>query len=267
MRDPATLKNMLDATIGLVRLVARQEIMPRFLRVAQQQKADGSLFSEADLAAQHFLARELKKVADCPVVGEEMTEDEQALAWAAGRDGLWCIDPIDGTTNFINGIPLFAVSVAFFEQGRPRLAVTFAPVTDEMFYAREGNGAYLNGQRLPLRPVADTLERAVAGVDFKRIPKPLADRLACEPPFYSQRNFGCSTLEWCFVAAGRLDVYLHGGQMLWDYCAGSLILKEAGGAMATLEHTDFNEAPVWKRPVMAALNPKVFSAWQTWIRG
>jgi fructose-1,6-bisphosphatase/inositol monophosphatase family enzyme len=117
---------------------------------------------------------------------------------------------------------------------RTRLAMTYNPITDEMFYAREGHGAYLNGRRLPLRQVTADIGRAVGGVDFKRIPKLLADRIAVSPPFYSQRNFGSSTLDWCNLAAGRLDLYLHGGQMLWDYAAGSLILREAGGQMCTL---------------------------------
>jgi myo-inositol-1(or 4)-monophosphatase len=112
--------------------------------------------------------------------------------------------------------------------------VTYNPITDEMFYAREGNGAYLNGRRLPLREVTTDIGRAVGGVDFKRIPKQLADRIAVNPPFYSQRNFGSSTLDWCNLAAGRLDLYLHGGQKLWDYAAGSLILRESGGQVCTL---------------------------------
>jgi fructose-1,6-bisphosphatase/inositol monophosphatase family enzyme len=180
--------------------------------------------------------------------------------------GLWCIDPIDGTTNFINGLPFFAVSIAWMRARRTRLAVTYNPITDEMFYAREGNGAYLNGRRLPLRQVTADIGRAVGGVDFKRIPKQLADRIAVSPPFYSQRNFGSSTLDWCNLAAGRLDLYLHGGQMLWDYAAGSLILREAGGQMCTLLHDDYDADDVWRRPVIAALHPTVFATWRDWVR-
>jgi myo-inositol-1(or 4)-monophosphatase len=264
------LKHMLDASVALVREVARQEVMPRFQRVLNtQQKDDGSLFSEADLAAQRFLVERLPALRACPLIGEEMTRAEQHAGWAAGmRDerGLWCIDPIDGTTNFINGLPCFAVSIAWIRAGRTRLAVTYNPISDEMFYAREGNGAYLNGHRLPLRQVTDKMARGVAGVDFKRIPKPLADRIAVAPPYYSQRNFGCSTLEWCYVAAGRLDLYLHGGQMLWDYAAGSLILREAGGQMGALDNDDYDAADVWRRPVIAALHPAVFKDWTAWIR-
>lgn len=264
------LKRMLDASIALVREVAQREIIPRFLRVSHgQRKDDGSLCSEADVAAQRFLVDRLSGIHRCPIIGEEMSPEAQRAIWEASGDdqrGLWSIDPIDGTTNFINGLPCFAVSIAWLGARRTRLAVTYNPITDEMFYARQGNGAYLNGRRLPLRQVTADIARAVGGVDFKRIPKPLADRIAVRPPFYSQRNFGSSTLDWCNLAAGRLDLYLHGGQMLWDYAAGSLILREAGGRMCSLAHDDYDAEDVWRRPVIAALHPAVFAAWRDWVR-
>lgn len=264
------LKRMLDATVALVREVAQREIMPRFLRVSHgQRKDDGSLCSEADLAAQRFLLERLTGIHPSPILGEEMTEAAQQALWndGSGDDhGLWCIDPIDGTTNFINGLPVFAVSIAWLRGRQTRLAVTYNPITDEMFYAREGHGAYVNGRRLPLRQVTADIGRAVGGVDFKRIPKHLADQIAVRPPFYSQRNFGSSTLDWCNLAAGRLDLYLHGGQMLWDYAAGNLILREAGGRMCTLAQDDYDADDVWRRPVIAALHPTVFAAWRDWVR-
>ena len=110
------------------------------------------------------------------------------------------------------------------------------------------------------------LELTVGGVDFKRMPKPLADRIAVNPPFYSQRNFGSSTLDWCNLAAGRLDLYLHGGQKLWDYAAGSLILRETGGQVCTLSNDDYDAEDVWRRSVIAALNPTVFATWRNWVR-
>ncbi len=268
--DDAGLKGMLDATVALVREVAQREILPRFLCVSSgQRKDDGTLCSEADLAAQRFLLERLPQIHDCPILGEEMTAAAQQAIWAeASHDdrGLWCIDPIDGTTNFINGLPVFAVSVAWLRGRQTRLAVTYNPISDEMFYSREAHGAYLNGRRLPLREATTDIRRAVAGVDFKRIPKYLADRIAVQPPFFSQRNFGSSTLDWCNLAAGRLDLYLHGGQMLWDYAAGSLILGEAGGQRCTLAHDDFGQDDVWRRSVIAALQPTVFGAWRQWVR-
>ena len=113
--------------------------------------------------------------------------------------------------------------------GRSVLGVVYDPVADEMFYAEQGGGAFLNGERLPIKEHVPHLRNAMANVDFKRLPKALARAIVAAPPFASQRNYGAGTLEWCYVAAGRFDVYLHGGQKLWDYAAGCLILEEAGG--------------------------------------
>ncbi|MCL2830155.1 MAG: inositol monophosphatase family protein [Betaproteobacteria bacterium] len=267
---PPDPKKTQDAMIVLLREVAREEILSRFLHARRSYKSDGSLCSEADIATQKALATRLPSIIEAPVIGEEMDEAEQKRGWAESENdssGLWCFDPIDGTTNFINGLPLFTVSLAWMQYGKPRVAVTYNPISDEMFYAAEGQGSYLNGMRLPLRKVSPEIGHAIADIDFKRIPSKLGDRIVEAPPFYSQRNLGCSTLEWCYLAAGRLDIYLHGGQKLWDYAAGELILKEAGGAACTLEYDDFDAGDIWTRSVLAALHPAVFSAWKNWVRG
>ncbi|ODU33511.1 MAG: inositol monophosphatase [Thiobacillus sp. SCN 63-374] len=200
---------VLDQVQALVRQVAQCEVTPRFLKVAHSHKQDGSLFTEADAATQAALEAALPHIKDVPVLGEEMTERQQRDAWEAGRDGLWCVDPIDGTSNFVAGVPYFAVSVA------------------------------------------TELRRALAGVEMKRIDRELAGRLAAWPPYASQRNFGASTLDWCYTAAGRFDIYVHGGQKLWDYAAGALILEEAGGRLASLSGS-FELFELWRAWLKAA---------------
>jgi myo-inositol-1(or 4)-monophosphatase len=265
MPNPSHRLARARALESLVRDVAREVILPRHLRTARNSKSDGSLFTEADLESQRTFERELPALLAGPVLGEEMTPDEQLRLWNEGSKGLWCIDPIDGTTNFLNGIPFFAVSVAYLVDHQPRFGVVYNPVTDESFYAAKGSGAWLNGTQLPLRRPARALSEAVAGVDFKRIPAALSDELGRHPPFYSQRNFGSSALEWCFAAAGRLDVYLHGGQMLWDYAAGHLILSEAGGVGAALDGQPLMAGPGVKRAVIAAASQDLFDEWRDWI--
>ena len=257
---------MLNQVIAIVKQVAQSEVMPRYLNVAHSHKTDGSMCTEADLACQYALTTELQKLAPYPVLGEEMTEDEQARQWAAGADGLWCIDPIDGTSNFVNGIPYFAISVALMRNGRSVLGVIYDPVADEIFYAEQGRGAFLNGESLPIRTRTPDLRHSLAAVELKRINDNITAQIALHPPYTSQRNFGASTLDWCYVAAGRFDVYLHGGQKLWDYAAGCLILEEAGGYCSTLTHSDFWADNPWQRSVIAALGSGLFHEWCTWIQ-
>lgn len=261
-RSATTIETLCE----VVRDVAAAEVMPRYLKVAHQRKSDGSLFTAADLAAQDRLSQLLPRIVPAPVIGEEMPLEVQKQRWAAGSEGVWCVDPIDGTSNFVNGLPYFAISVALMRHGRSVLGVVYDPVADEMFSAERGAGAFLNGERLPIREYVPELRRAMAQVDFKRLSAPLARALAASPPFSSQRNFGASTLEWCYVAAGRFDVYLHGGQKLWDYAAGSLILEESGGSMCSLDNDDFWADPEWKRSVVAARTPELFAAWVGWVR-
>ena len=258
---------MLNAVIDVVREVAKQEIIPRYLKVQGHYKSDGSLCTEADVAAQEALVGKLQKIYPGKIVSEEISAAQNNHQLNSGDGGLWCIDPIDGTTNFVNGIPYFAVSVALMNRGRSVLGVVYDPIADEMFSAEKGKGAFLNKAKLPVKEYTPTaFEGAIASVDLKRLNKKLAAIISTTPPCSSQRNFGASALDWCFTAAGRFDLSLHGGQNLWDYAAGSLILEEAGGRMCGLDSDDFWEQPLWERSVIAALDPNLFLQWRNWIR-
>lgn len=257
---------LLKATIAAVKLVAAEEIMPRYLKVAHKHKSDGSLCTDADIATQNALIKKLQAICNVPVLGEEMPDEEQLAIWQSSPDGLWCVDPIDGTSNFVHGLPYFAVSVALIRQGKSVLGVVYDPVADEMFAAEAGKGAYLNGEKLFGRSTAETMNKALANVDLKRLTPKLAAMLAAKPPYASQRNFGASTLDWCYTAAGRYDLYLHGGQKLWDYAAGMLIFSETGGHACCIESDDFAAGDVWQRSVIAARSEALFNEWKDWIR-
>lgn len=259
--------HVVEQVIQTVRDVARTEVMPRFLKVGSNRKDDGTLFTDADLACQQALIRLLPTILPYPVLGEEMEQHEQDELWAANQDGLWVVDPIDGTTNFVNGLPYFAISVALMVNGRSELGVIYNPVADEMFYARRGSGAFMNGIPLPLKKVANCMGDAIASVEVKYLRSGrLASRIGSVAPCGSQRNMGSSTLDWCFLAAGRYDVYLHGGQRLWDYAAGAVILEEAGGQIASLNTDHYWTDLVWKRSAVAARDPVLFQQWLRWVR-
>ena len=256
---------MLEQVIAAARDVGREEVMPRYLKVAHERKVDGSLLTEADLAAQSALFKRLRAISPYPMLGEEMSEAEQHAVWDLGSDGFWCVDPIDGTSNFVNGLPFFAVSVALVQKGRTVLGVVYDPHSDEAYYASAGGGAFMNGTPLPIKLPPDHLDRCMAGIDLKRIDRQLAGRLALEHPFASQRNLGASTLDWCYVAAGRMHIYLHGGQKMWDYAAGYLILEEAGGAVCGLNGADFLSGDPWCRSALAAQTPELLAQWRAWV--
>lgn len=253
--------------ISLVRQVAREELIPRFTRVSYGFKTDGSVVTEADLAMQQRLITEL--AARWPAIrllGEEMAEAEQHRLLHDTEQPLWCLDPVDGTSNFAAGIPYFAVSLALIQHGEVQLGLVYDPMRDECFSAVRGQGAWLNQQRIDVQRQSLLLSQAIALVDLKRLPKELAARLINAPPYSSQRNFGSSALDWCWIASGRGHVYLHGRQCIWDYSAGVLILAEAGGQSFTLAGEPVFCTSMTPRSVVAALTPELFSAWQDCIR-
>jgi myo-inositol-1(or 4)-monophosphatase len=262
--DPLSV-DFISRAVRAVREVAATEILPRFRTVSALRKDDGSLVTEADLAAQRALARSLERLEPVALLGEEMTEAEQRGIWAAGGR-FWCVDPLDGTANFSAGIPYFAVSVALMQDDRPVLGVVVDPIADEAYFAVRGGGAWRDG--FPLRPPAAEigLAQAVAEIDLRRTLAHVRHEIKHHPPFARRLTSGSSALSWCRLAAGRTDLYLHAGQMAWDYAAGALIAEESGALVATLDVDDFWAGPAWKRSVIAARSPALFAAWRDWVR-
>ncbi len=250
----------------LVRRAAREELLPRFERVGHEVKADGSILTEADLAMDRRLHDELTALwPDIGFLSEEMeTADQEHMLGTS--DQLWCLDPLDGTSNFAAGVPYFGVSLALIRAGEPDIGLIYDPVRDESFIAARGKGAQCNGKPLQARASATPLQRSIALVDFKRLQPRLRERLMHEPPFHSQRNFGSCALEWAWMAAGRGHVYLHGGQKLWDFAAGCLLLSEAGGHSATLEGESVFRARMQPRSVVSAGDRALFDAWCAWLK-
>ena len=221
----------LERLCKLLRSVAETEIMPRFHNAATRIKADGSLVTEADLAAQQRVCDELGRTwPDIPVLGEEMTLEAQQQLLDDADVGVWCLDPLDGTSNYAYGFPYFCVSLALLRGGEPVLGCILDPVHDECFCAERGVGAFCDGRPLQLVSERTELHECLAIIDLKRLPKEDLPSMGRQSPFRSQRNLGSVALDWCWLAAGRIQLYLHGGQKLWDYAAGQLIASEAGAS-------------------------------------
>ncbi len=184
------------------------------------------LVTEVDRAAERWLVAELarRRPADA-VLGEE----------GGGRSGTsgvrWVLDPIDGTVNFVLGLPIYAVSVAAEVDGSVTAGAVANPVTGETFHARLGGGAYLGGQRLR-GPRDIPLERAVVGTGFgydaalrARQGAVVAHML---PRVADIRRLGAAALDLCFLGAGRIDAYFEVALNPWDHAAGGLVAAEAG---------------------------------------
>ncbi len=253
----------------LLRRAADEELQARFTRVTARHKADGSLITEADTAMQSRVLAELSgRWPAIPVLGEEM-EPWQQQSVVSGQDGFWCLDPLDGTTNYTAGLPYYAVSLALVREGRAVAGWVYDPQRRECFRAELGKGALLNGKPLQTPRGPEGLNECVALVDMKRLPADLGQRLARTPPYRSQRSLGAVALDWCWIAAGRSHIYLHARQNIWDYAAGSLVLAEAGGAACLTDRPDGDCEPrlyLGARTGIGAVSPDLLDVWRDWIR-
>ncbi|MDJ0805519.1 MAG: inositol monophosphatase family protein [Gammaproteobacteria bacterium] len=248
---------------------AKLELIPRYQETERAFKADGTLVTAADLAIQKRIETALSRLyPDIPFLGEEMPPEQQQRVLQDSTTGFWCLDPLDGTANFVAGMPCFGISLAYLVRDETRLGIIYDPMRNECFHAQTGQGAWLNDQKLRLDARFSELSDCVAMVDLKRLPINLGCNLATRPPYRSQRSIGSVALDWCWLAAGRLQLYLHGGQRLWDFAAGQLIFAEAGGSLRLsdqIQQTTPYTHDLQPKVAMAAVSQGLFKVWADWI--
>jgi myo-inositol-1(or 4)-monophosphatase len=209
-------------------------------RLDVQAKGVNNFVTEVDINAEQEIIYHLQKAyPDHAILGEEtgLTGDENA-------DYRWVIDPLDGTTNYIRGIPHYAVSIACLYKGKVEHAVVLDPVRREEFTASRGRGAQLNGRRLRVSGLL-SLEGALLGTGI-----PFKNHCDDKLEAYSKsievlaaqcagiRRAGAASLDLAYVAAGRLDAFWEIGLESWDIAAGSLLVREAGGLVADIDASD-----------------------------
>ena len=160
------------------------------------------------------------------------------------KENIWIIDPIDGTTNFLHGIPHFAICIALKSSGEIISGVIFDPIKDEMFFAEKNKGAYLNNHRLRVskkNSIDDCLFSSNhEGVKFSN---------------FNMRYSGCAALDLAYVASGRLDGFFQKNINLWDVAAGALMVEEAGGVVTDLNKFKTNNIDI--RASSIAINDKM----------
>jgi myo-inositol-1(or 4)-monophosphatase len=244
---------------------ARQELLPRFTHVERRHKRDGSVVTEADLAMQKAVGEQLQSMwPDTVFLAEEMSPAQQAELLQSAQP-IWCLDPLDGTSNFATGIPYFCVSLALLVRGQVKLGIVYDPVRDECFAANEQSGATINNKPLLTVDSGLGLKQSTAIVDFKRLAPSLATRIVTDIPYSSQRSFGSVALDWCWLAMGRGHIYLHGRSNIWDYAAGNFIFTRAGGRSCTLDGEAIFTNELTPRSSVGAADQDLFNAWTAWL--
>jgi myo-inositol-1(or 4)-monophosphatase len=202
------------------------------LQVSRKGPAD--FVTKADRNSEATLHAELAKAR--PGYGFKM--EEGGIVDGTDKTHVWHIDPLDGTTNFLHGIPQFCISVGLMREDVPVAGVVYNPITEEMFMAERGQGAFMNNTRLRVAGRQDIREAVVCcGIphigrgDHPRFLREIAQIMAYAA---GVRRFGAAALDLAYVAAGRFDVFYERGLSSWDICAGAVLVKEAGGFLSDL---------------------------------
>lgn len=235
------------------------------------KKGPTDLVTQADLASQEIVRRTvLGAFPDHCLLGEEAEcllgeEAECLLGEEAEPNGnrtpraeyRWIVDPLDGTTNYVHGVPHYCVSLALERNGRLLVGAVYDPVHDECFTAAEGRGAWLDGRPIHASAIS-TLSEALATAGFPydvRADSPdLLLFLKMLPHCQAVRRMGSAALNLCYLAAGRFDVFWSYSTKIWDVAAGVLIVREAGGVVSSPDGGEFS---LEEAHFLAAANPSL----------
>ncbi len=205
---------------------------------AYSEKSESNLITSADYQVQDFLTSELcRLLPNSRVLSEENTGSHDIkLNKESGY--IWVIDPIDGTTNFVHRHPHYCTSVSLFHNDEIVLGVIYSPSSNELFHAIAGEGAFLNGNRIFTSTVIDIHDSLIGfgfPYDKTKVDAILSIVRRVIDNVHDLRRTGSASLDLAYVSCGRLDGYFEFDLEIWDYSAGCLILKEAGGRIANWE--------------------------------
>ena len=232
----ALLKVMSDAARKAARGLNRDFGELAELQVAKKAPAD--FVSAADIKAEQTIFEMLAKARP----GYGFLGEERGLVEGTDKTHTWVVDPLDGTTNFLHAIPHFAINIALQREGAVVAAVTFNPVTNELFWAEKGKGAFVNDHRLRVA-ARGRLEEAVLATGIPFLGHGQHATFLKELHQVSQRvagvrRFGAASLDLAWVAAGRCDGFWERDLKSWDLAAGLLLVTEAGGRVTTADGGD-----------------------------
>jgi myo-inositol-1(or 4)-monophosphatase len=193
-------------------------------------KGPGDFVSAADRRSERILIDELAKARP----GYGFVLEESGRLEGTDKSHIWFIDPLDGTTNFLHGLPIFAISIALAREGQIVAGLVHNPATGDMYIAEKGQGAYQNNRRLRVSARRDLADSLIGcGIPHlgkvKEHPRFMADLAAVMANAGNLRRLGAASLDLCFVASGCYDGFWERNLQAWDIAAGIIIIKEAGG--------------------------------------
>ena len=192
-------------------------------------KGPNNFVTNADRKVEKIIIEELEKSKK----NFSILTEESGFIKNKDKDNFWIIDPIDGTTNFLNGVPHFCISIALLFEKEIIAGVIYDPIKDEIFYAEKNGGSFLNNKSIRVSK-KNNVSSCLYGVNFR---KNLPENLII-------RNTGSAALDLAYVSCGRFDGCLQKNVNLWDIAAGTVLIKEAGGIVDNFKYKEFNKISI-----------------------
>jgi myo-inositol-1(or 4)-monophosphatase len=248
MARTALLNVMVGAALKAGRTLARDFGEVENLQVSV--KGPGDFVSAADRKSEKIIIDELRKAR--PTFGF-LTEETGEIRGDDDRTHRWIVDPLDGTTNFLHGVPIFSISIGLERNGEIVAGVVYNPIMNELFTAEKGTGAFFNDRRIRVAGRTE-LKDAVIATGIPHLGRPMQDEFIKELDFLMRqvsgvRRCGSAALDLSWLAAGRFDGFWEHGLSPWDVAAGIVILREAGGIVTD---GDGNPQALTGRSIVAA---------------
>jgi len=224
------MDNAREAAIKAARSAGQLILQKMGNNKIDQKGSFNNLVTDADKAAEVIILDILKK--DFP--GDEILAEESGAGGSKGTNRRWLIDPIDGTTNFAHSYPFFAVSIALEEAGKLQMGVVFNPVSNELFWAQTGKGAWLNDKQIKVSKIS-RLQESLLSTGFSGNGSNIERFKHLTSITHGVRRDGSAALDLCFIASGRTEGYWELKIAAWDVGAGILIIQEAGGQVTDMD--------------------------------
>jgi len=228
-----------------------------------EEKSPGEWVTEADKAGEAFLEPALRSlIPGSLVVGEEAASADPRILDRLASDGnVWLIDPLDGTSNFANGIPPFAIMVALIRKGDTMASWILDPVANQLSISEKGSGSWINSEQIKVREKAPELDMMNGAVLRRFLPHDLAEHVMTVEGRFASLSLGskCAGHDYPSIANGSMDFALYWRTLPWDHAPGVLFLQEAGGHATRLDGSEYRVADHARSGLLVARNKETWS--------
>lgn len=219
--------------------------------IQTKEKGFNDVVTVADVRSESIITARINEM----FPNDKIISEEAGECKSGDNEYSWAIDPVDGTLNYSRGMSLYCVSIGYMKDNKPYGGAVYIPELDELYFGEKGKGAYCNGKRISVSKVTD-ISKALTLMDFTNREPFLSDSFNnaycdCMNKMVNVEKIFSGAISLCYIASGKVDAYIGGYGYIWDICAGSLLIEEAGGKFTGVNKKEINYAQIDKQLFIA----------------